>query len=198
MLASIAACGGSTQSQQAAAVANAAMKAGDLPAGMVRCDLTGDMGSFLDKEKSADPATYATVKADWSAAQKDGATAAYAAFFTDTGSHCTGFNPAVATYPAAVNFVLQFKDEATAADGYANGSFFHYSVADLKSGGLPVIEGPATGLTANSIVRVAYLTTQTWYIAIWQSKSFLVILAILNVDSTAAQKAAASENSRIK
>ena len=179
------------------------MQTGDLPSGMVRCDLSGDMGTFLSNEKSADPTTYATVQSDWDAARKNGATSAYTALYTDSSAHCAQFrskgaNPGVATYKLVVNFVIRFKDAASAAAGYTNGSFFHFGVADLKSGGAPVIEGTATGLTENSITRNAYLATQTVSVSIWQNQSFLVILAILNVDTTAARKAAVAENSRIK
>ena len=203
VLAAITACGSSSQAGQGTSLSNVAIQNGDLPAGMVRCDLSGDIASFLDKEKSSDPTTYTKVKTDWDTARANGATGAYAALYTDTGGHCTDFgggaaNPGAASYKLVVNFVVQFKDEATASNGYSTGSFFHYSVADLKSGGAPVVEGTATGLGANSIVRNAYLISQTVFVALWQNKAYLVILAILNVDSTATQKAAVSENSRIK
>jgi len=202
-LAVIAACGNSSQASQGTDLSNVALQTKDLPAGMVRCDLSGDIASFLDKEKSADPATFARVKSDWDSARTNGATAAYAALYTDTGGHCADFlsgsaNPGAAPYKVAVNFVVQFKDESSAASGYSTGSFFHYSVADLKSGGAPVVEGTATGLTANAIVRNANLVSQTVFVALWQKKTFLVILAILNVDATSTQKAAVSESSRIK
>jgi len=35
-------------------------------------------------------------------------------------------------------------------------------------------------------------------VAVWQSKAFMVILAILNVDSATCKKVALAENSRIK
>jgi hypothetical protein len=39
---------------------------------------------------------------------------------------------------------------------------------------------------------------QTYYIAVWQNKTFMVILAVLNIDETASKKVATSENGRIK
>ncbi|MFI5282031.1 MAG: hypothetical protein ACHQ0J_02760 [Candidatus Dormibacterales bacterium] len=203
LLMSTAACGSSSAASLGVTPQTVSLQPGDLPAGMVRCDLSGDIASFMDKEKSADPTTYATVKSDWDAARGNGASSAYTALYTDSSAHCAqlrsnGADPGAATYKLVVNFVFQFKDAASATSGYSTGSFFHFSVSDLKSSGAPVIEGTATGLTDNSIIRNAFLASQTVFVSIWQNQTFLVILAILNVDSTASQKAAVSENARIR
>ena len=197
------ACGGSSQAAQGVTTQTVSVQPRDLPAGMVRCDLSGDIASFLANEKAADPATYASAKSEWDTAKSNGASAAYAAIYTDSAAHCAqlqsnGANPGAATYGLVVNFVIQFKDVAGATAGYASGSFFNFSVADLKSGGAPVTEGSATGLTDNSIIRNASLANQTVFVGIWQNQTFLVILAVLNIDPAASQKAAVSENARIK
>src|SRR5256712_5122526 len=83
-----AACGGSSPLVQGPSASNVAVQQSDLPSGMVRCDLTGDIDSFLNKEKSADPATYQSTKTEWGDAKSKGATAAYTAFYTDTAAHC--------------------------------------------------------------------------------------------------------------
>ncbi|HKV88173.1 MAG TPA: hypothetical protein VJT78_09265 [Candidatus Dormibacteraeota bacterium] len=202
LLAAIA-CGGSPLQPSGPTVSSVAVQSGDLPKGMVKCDLSGDIGSFLAKEKTQDPTSYNSINTEWSDAKKSGATAAYVAFFTDTQSHCSaiktnGGDIGTANYQLAINFVIQFKDEATAAKGYTNESIFGFSTSQLKqTGGVPVVEGSATGLGGNSIVLSAAAASQSYYIAVWQKKSFMVILALLNVDSTASKKVATSENSRI-
>src|SRR2546426_479048 len=103
-----------------------------------------------------------------------------------------------ATYKLVINFVIQFKDESSAAKGYTSEKVFNVSPSELRSGGQPVVEGTKTGLSANSIVLDAPIGNQTYYIAVWQKKSFMVILAILNIDATASKKVAMSENDRIK
>jgi len=170
---------------------------------MQKCDLTGDIDSFLNKSKTKDPNTYASTKSEWDAAQKAGATAAYAAFYTDSAPHCVtvGSNTAdisTATYKLVVNFVIQFKDEASASKGYTTESIFGFSAAQLKTGGAPVVEGTNTGLTPNSIVLSISISTQSFYVAVWQNKAFMVILAVLNIDSAASKKVALAENGRIK
>ena len=97
-----------------------------------------------------------------------------------------------------VNFVIQFKDEATATKGYTSESIFGFSASSLKSGGAPVVEGTATGLTKNSIVLSISISNQAFYVAVWQNKNFMVILAILNLDTATCKKVAQAENARIK
>jgi hypothetical protein len=198
------ACGvGSTSPSQGPTASSVAVQPGDLPTGMVKCDLSGDIDSFLAKEKTQDPATYKSTSDEWTSAKSNGATAAYTAFYADNANHCTaiksnGAGIGTASYKLVVNFVIQFKDEASAAKGYTSESIFGFSTSQLKSGGVPVVEGTQTGLTANSLVLSASLSNQSFYVAVWQNKTFMVILAVLNVDSTASKKVATAENSRIK
>ncbi len=170
---------------------------------MQKCDLSGDIDSFLNKSKTKDPNTYTSVKSEWDAAQKAGATAAYAAFYSDSTAHCATVESntadiSTATFKLVINFVLQFKDEASASKGYTTESIFGFNAAQLKNGGAPVVEGTPTGLTANSIVLSASISNQSFYVAEWQNKTFMVILAMINIDAASAKKASLAENSRIK
>lgn len=176
---------------------------GDLPNDMHKCDLSGDIDSFLNKSKTKDPNTYTSTKSEWDAAQKAGATAAYTAFYTDSTAHCTSIESntsdiSSATYKLVVNFVIQFKDEASAAKGYTTETIFGFSASSLKGGGAPVQEGTATGLGTNSIVLTISISNQSFYVAVWQHKAFMVILAVLNIDSATSKKVATAENGRIK
>ena len=196
-------CGGSSPTAQGPTPAGVAAQQSDLPTAMVKCDLTGDIDSFLNQEKTADPPTYQSTKSEWDDAKSKGATAAYTAFYTDSTDHCAaiktkGPDIGSATYKLVINFVIQFKDESSAAKGYTSEKVFNVSASELRSGGQPVVEGAKTGLSANSIVLDAPIGNQTYYIAVWQKKSFMVILAILNIDATASKKVATSENDRIK
>lgn len=170
---------------------------------MVKCDLSGDIDSFLAKEKSQDQATYNSTSADWTTLKKGGATAASTAFYADSAAHCTaiktsGYAIGAANYKLIVNFVTQFKDEKSATSAYTGDSIFGFSTTELRGGGLGLTEGTATGLTANSLVISAPISNQFFYIAMWQNKKFVIILAILNVDVTASKKVAARVNGRIK
>ena len=170
---------------------------------MHKCDLSGDIASFLTKSQAKDPNTYASTKSEWDAAQKQGAAAAYVAFYSDSTAHCKSLETnssdiSTATYKLVVNFVIQFKDEASAGKGYTSESIFGFSASSLKSGGTPIVEGTKTGLTPNSIVLSISVSNQSFYVAVWQNKAFMVILAILNIDSTICKKVALAENGRVK
>ncbi len=198
------ACGpiGGGSGTPAATASNVAVKLSDLPSGMHRCDLSGDINSYLKKIQTSDPTTYSSTKTQWDAAKTGGATAAEAEFYTDSAANCKGLESngaqiASATYKLAVNFVFQFKDEASAAAGYTSNSTFGFSVSKLKSSQLPVTEGAATGLGKNSIVLTFDIPPQSVYLSVWQTKQFLSILAFFNIDAATDKKIALAENGRI-
>jgi hypothetical protein len=198
------ACGGTSAiSPSGPTAATVAVQPADLPSDMHKCDLSGDIDSFLNKSKTKDPNTYTSTKTEWDSAKQKGATAAYTAFFTDSTAHCASIESnssdiSSATYKLVVNFVIQFKDEASASKGYTSESIFGFSASSLKSGGAPVVEGTATGLTKNSIVLSISVSNQSFYVAVWQNKTFMVILAILNIDTATCKKVAQAENARVK
>jgi len=186
----------------AATASNVAVKLSDLPSGMHRCDLSGDMNSYLKKIQTSDPTTYSSTKSHWDAAQKGGATAADVELYTDSTARCADLATNAsqigsATYKLAVDFVFQFKDEASAVAGYNSDSIFGFSVATLKSSQLPVTEGTATGLGKNSIVLTLVVPPQTVYLSVWQNKQFMSILGIFNIDAATDKKIALAENGRI-
>lgn len=199
----VAACGPSN-GPSGPTVQDVAVQPSDLPAGMAKCDLTGAIDSFIQKEQTPDPQASKTMAADWQAAKKNGASAAYAALYTDSTAHCTaikgsGADLGAATYKLVVNFVVQYKDEKSATSAFKSDQpILGFNPSDLRGGGGGVVEGTKTGLTANSIALTQPAGNQLFYIALWQNKSFVVILAILNVDANAAKNAAMRENGRIK
>ena len=198
---SVVACGGSPSGGQGTTVGGVAVQPGDLPSGMVRCNLSGNIDDFIKAEQGPDPTTAKSVSGYWADAKTSGASAAYAAIYSDSQTRCAAIKDpstdvGTATYKLVVNFVVQFKDEKTAADAYTNKSIFGFSRSQLRSA--PAIEGTKTGLTANSIVLNQSIASQSFYIAEWQNKAFMVILAVLNIDPEASKKVSTSENSRIK
>ena len=198
----VAACSSQPGTATAPTAASVAVQPGDLPNTMHRCSISGDINTYIESLKTKDPATYTSTKNEWADAQSKGATAAQVSFYTDSDANCTNVastvaNLSAAAYPLVVNFSVQFKDEASAANGYTNGQIFGIDSAMLKANGA-VIEGTKTGLGANSIVLNTTILSQAFYIAVWQNKAFMVILGIINLDSATGQKVADAENKRIK
>jgi hypothetical protein len=202
-LALIVACGGTPNVASGPSASSVSVQPADVPKGMVRCDISGDIQSFIQKEQSPDPSTAKSAADEWARAQKNGASAAYATVYTDSSSHCSEFanartDPAAVPYRLVVNFVIQFKDGKSAANTYQNDSIFGVSASSLRSGGTQSIEGNRTDLGANSVVVSQSISNQSFYIALWQNKAFDVFLAVLNLDPASSKKIATSENSRIK
>jgi hypothetical protein len=186
----------------AATASSVAVQSSDLPSGLHRCDLSGNINDYLKKIQTKDPTTYTTIKVQWDAAQKDGASDTDVEYYTDSAAHCTsletnGSQIGTATYKLVVNFVFKFKDQASAEKGYSSDSIFGFSAASLKSSQVPVVEGTATGLGPNSIVLTLAISNQTFYVAVWQNKEFMVILGVLNIDSAADKKITQAVNGRI-
>jgi hypothetical protein len=126
-------------------------------------------------------------------------------FYSDKTADCANIQNssngdlASATYPLVINFVIQFKDQTTAAKGYTTESIFGFSESTISStGGTGVVKGAATGLTANSITLTIAIGNQSFYVAVWQNKTFMVILGVLNIDLAQSKKIATNENGRIK
>ena len=170
---------------------------------MVRCGLSGDIDAYLNNIKTKDPTTYASAKNQWEAAQAKGATEAQVVFYTGSAADCARVeskvaNISAASYKLVVNFVIQFKDEAAAANGYTNEKIFDFDRATLKADGAPVVEGTQTGLGPNSIVLSVPIANQSFFIAVWQGKAFMVNLGIINLDSAVGQKVADAVNKRIR
>ena len=195
------ACGGSSSTPSGPTVATVSVQKSDLPSGMVKCPISGEIEDFIKAEQSPDPNTSKSISDYWTAAKTNGAKAAYAALYTDSDQRCAAIKDpstdvGTATYKLVVNFVVEFKDEKTATDAYNNKSIFGFSRSQLRSA--PTIEGTKTGLTANSIVLSQSIANQSFYIAEWHNKTFMVILAVLNIDAESSKKVSTAENSRIK
>jgi hypothetical protein len=185
--------------------ADVAVTSGDLPKNLTQCDGSGDIDTFLAAIKAKDPNTYKSTQSEWDDAKSHGATSAQVVFFADTKEHCASIQNSgnsdlgSATYPLVINFVIKFKDETSASDGYMNQSIFGFSESTLSStGGSGVVKGVDTGLTKNSVTLTVAIGSQSFYFAVWQNKAFMVILGVLNVDVASSKKLATTVNGRIK
>jgi hypothetical protein len=199
----VAACTGGSTSAAVTGPADVAVQSGDLPTGLVKCDGSGSMDTFLNAVKAKDPATYDKTKSEWDSAKSHGATAAAVVFFSDSKDHCVGVQNSSntdlsgASYPVVINFVIQFKDAASAGTGYTTESIFGFSESQLSTADTGVIKGTDTGLGTNSITLTVAIGKQSFYVAVWQNKAFMIILGVLNIDLTQSKKIATNENSRI-
>lgn len=192
-------------STAATGAADVAVQSGDVPKGVQKCSASGDIDTFLNAEKSKDPSTYTSTKTEWDKAKSHGATSAEVVFYTDSKAHCDSITSsqsgdvASAAYPIVINFVIKFKDQTSAEQGYTTESIFGFSESTISSTATAgVTKGTATGLSTNSITLLIAIPNQSFFIAVWQNKTFMVILAVINIDTAQSKKIASNENSRIK
>ena len=185
-------------------VADVSVQSGDLPKGVQKCSASGDIDSFLKAVKTKDPSTYTSTKSEWDKAKSHGATSAEVVFYTDSKAHCDSITNsqnsdlASATYPIVINFVIKFKDQNSAEQGYTTESIFGFSESTISSSAAAgVTKGTDTGLGKNSITLLIAIANQSFFVAVWQNKTFMVILAVINIDTAQAKKIASNENSRI-
>ena len=181
-----------------------AVQSSDVPKGVIKCDGSGSIDTFLNTIKTKDPSSYKSTSDEWDKAKADGATAAAVVFYADSKAHCTDItnsqnnNLSSAAYPVILNFVIQFKDDKSAVQGYTSESIFGFSESSLTTSGVTgVVKGTKTGLTENSAALTLAIGNQSFYVAVWQNKAFMVILAVINVDTTQSKKIATNENGRI-
>jgi hypothetical protein len=199
----LSACG--TSPTAAGPAARIGVQSGDLPKALQRCAESGAVSSYLDAVKFKDPRSYRDTNKDWDRVKRIGAVAVELGFYTDTKSHCTAIestsNPYVSSssFPAVLNFVIQFKDVESAAAGFTDASFYGYfeqSTVALNAIGSPgATLGDQTGLGPNSAVLGGQ--DRSYFEAIWQRGAFLVILVGIHLDVSVTSKVALAENSRI-
>lgn len=199
----ITACGSS--SVHVVGAADVAVQSSDVPKGISQCSGSGSIDTFLSSIKTKDPITYQSTSDEWNKAKADGATEAQIVFYSDTKAHCASITNsqnselASATYPLVLNFVIKFKDAASAEKGYTSEAIFGFSEGTISSSASAgVIKGADTGLGKNSISLTLAIGNQSFYVAVWQNQAFMVILAVINIDVAQSKKIATSENGRIK
>jgi len=195
------ACGGSGV---AATAAQAALQSNDVPNGMKRCDLSGDMDSFLKAVQTTDQVSYRINKEDWDASKTDGAVAAQVVLYSDSTADCGEVRNTPSgqigspSAPLVVNVVVQFKNVSAAANAFKNESIWGLSASHVtNSGSTGLLKGTRSGLTANSVVLSSSIGGQAFYVAIWQNKVFFSILLVVNLDGGQSNRIAVHENERM-
>ena len=171
----------------------------DFP-GLHRCQQSGSFDSYLKAEQPDNSDQYQTDQKVWddlrTARADDGYVAAYAA----DNAACSTYVYGKVLDEVGYVFAIRFKDTSSAAASYkAELTPFHLSdedTASIKAVGGTVQQGSATGLGDNSTV-VSFDLGFTIYVALWQSKEFLVVVLLDNVSASTGASATTRINSRV-
>ena len=204
VIAAVAGCGPSPAEIPAATVSTVAVQPGDVPSTLPRCRASGGIDSWLSTLQVQNDSMYFNYNKQWDLAKQDGATSAEVALYTDSSSHCDystnngSGTIALGTYPLVLNIVIQFKDEASATNGYTSGSLFGFDQAIFKAvAGAALSQGKSTGLGANSMAYSTDVGNKPYYVVVWQQRAFVVIVVTDNLDPATGKKIAQQVNGRI-
>ena len=204
VIAAVTGCGPSAVILPAATVSTVAVQPGDVPSTLQRCAASGRMDNWLSTLKVQNFSRYFNYNEQWDLAKRDGATSAEVALYTDSSSHCDystnngSGTIALGAYPLVLNIVIQFKDEASATNGYTSGSLFGFEQAIFKAvAGAALSQGKSTGLGANSIAYSTDVGNKPYYVVVWQQRAFVVIVLTDNLDPATGKKIAQQLNGRI-
>lgn len=178
-----------------------AVQRGDVPSGLQSCSESGEINSYLDKVKARSQSTYAQVNDQWQKEKSAGATAGWVQVFADSADECTalssGRSPQSTNPPKIVlNYVVQFKDESSAAKDYSS-EVLGLNPADIQRQGGKVVKGSATGLGDNSATGSISLFGLQLEFAVWQKKTFFVAVIAVGLSDAEAKKIYTNVNGRI-
>jgi len=172
-----------------------------VPSGLQSCSESGEINSYLDKVKARSQSTYAQVNDQWQKEKSAGATAGWVQVFADSADECTalssGRSPQSTNPPKIVlNYVVQFKDESSAAKDYSS-EVLGLNPADIQRQGGKVVKGSATGLGDNSATGSISLFGLQLEFAVWQKKTFFVAVIAVGLSDAEAKKIYTNVNGRI-
>lgn len=171
-----------------------ALQAGDLPRGMVRCGLSGDVDRFLTGAPSDNQ--YASQLAqEWRAMKALGAQAGYVGVYAGSSDQCKAAftSQSLTGIRWAASMVVQFKNTAAAGTAYRQASIGAQQIAQQPGSE----EGAATGLGSDSLTFSDSEGTQSLFFAYWHHARFLVVMLALDLGEQASHQAAHDVDSRI-
>jgi hypothetical protein len=179
-----------------------AVQNGDVPTGLQKCSESGEINSYLKNVKAKNTSTYQQVNDLWQKEKKAGATAGWVQAYADSSAECnslgTGQSPSSNNPPRIVlNYVVQFKDESSAAKDYNDNEILGVNPQQIQSQGGTVKKGSETGLGGNSTSGSISLFGLQLEFAAWQKKAFFVAVIAVGLSDPEAKKVYDGINGRI-
>jgi hypothetical protein len=178
-----------------------AVQKGDVPAGLQSCSESGEINSYLQKVKARNESTYAQVNDQWQKEKAAGATAGWVQVFAGSEDECGALSSGRSLQSnnpprIVLNYVVQFKDEQSAAKDY-DSEVLGINPDDIQRQGGTVVRGAGTGLGDNSTTGSISLFGIQLEFAVWQKKSFLVAVIGVGLTDAEAKKIYSNVNGRI-
>lgn len=176
----------------------------DLLEPSVKCPITGDMETHIQKMKEASPEVGESVANTWKQLQDHGATAGYVTYWGDTIAACNAItdrstamdhSPGSKHPTTTFSIVVRYQSPAGAESVFRDDVF---GQTKLKSApNFEVTSGETTGLGPNSVVGLTPKATIPIHQAVWQHGSVTVFYGSENLPITASRVVTESVNHRI-
>ena len=155
-----------------------ALQPGDVP-GMHRCEVSGDVATVLDGEKTHRSPAYDVNATEWEQWKRQGAVDAYFVVYGQSIADCAAASDSSTGAPRGslmVGLVVQFRDSNGAARNFTRDStLMGLGPRDIRfielAGGTTTL-GAQTGLGDKSVIGSAVVAGADYFVAEWQSRRF--------------------------
>jgi len=168
----------------------------DLPKDLESCSSSGDITSYLASLKTKNIDGYNGTLDAWKKLQAQGASNAAIVSYAADPAACTG-EMGTGRGRTAASFVIQFKDDGSAATAWKHGILgFPSPGQGQQTPGLKV--GSGTGLGPNAWSLEEAVQGRSLYLAFWQSHSFDVFYLGEDLTQDESQRALGSMAGRVR
>ena len=171
------------------------LQQGDLPAALLRCHASGDIGVYLRSPKPNHEPAHDELLAAWQDLQRHGAAQAALTVYATQPPACdarlgTGAGANV------TSLVVEFHDDAAAAGAYRRGVLgFTTPNEDAEVSGMD--RGAATGMGRNAWVLQRSVDGRALTVGLWERNAVLVLVVAVDVDPLNTQRALSAVDGRI-
>jgi hypothetical protein len=169
--------------------------AGDLPAGLSLCPVSGDIDHYLQRLEADGSPSYEVTAAQWTAFKQLGATAGWVTSYAQTQEECS-LRLGERKSPSAISFTIRFKNPTAAARAFGQGFLGLRPTAGMSVPGL--VQGMGTQLAENSWTFDQTGQSPSLFVAFWANHDFALFLLTEQVPAAISRQAASSMNERVR
>lgn len=171
------------------------LQRGDVPAGLVRCPSSGDIGTYLHTPKPNHEPAHDEVLAAWQDLQHHGATKAALTVYAAEQPACAA-RLGAGDGANVSSLVVVFRDDSSAAAAYRRGVLgFPTPSDDAEVDGMD--RGAATGIGQNSWVLQRTVDGRNVIVGLWERNAVLVLFVAVDEDPLNAKRALSAVDGRI-
>ena len=171
------------------------LQQGDLPANLMRCPTSGDIGAYLRSPQPNQQPAHDELMSAWQDLQHHGAARAAVTVYAAQQAACTarlGTGEGV----NVTSVVVEFRDDSAAAAAYQRGVLgFTTPSEDAEVPGMD--RGAATGIGRNAWVLQRSVAGHALIVGLWARHAVLVLFVAVDSDPLNARRALAAVDARI-